>query len=181
MQWRNSSRRYGLVSILLHWGGALMVFGLFGLGLWMTGLEFHDSWYQRAPQLHLGLGVLLLLAMLLRLLWRLASPPPPALGSARQRRAAALVHGLLYLGLFALGLSGYLLVTADGRSLAVFGWFELPALLHGLPGQRGIAAAIHQWLAWGLIGLAGLHALAALRHHWVERDATLRRMFGHEG
>jgi len=182
MQWRNSARRYGLVSILLHWGVALAVFGLFGLGLWMVGLDYYSNWYRRAPELHKGIGILLLLAMLLRLLWRLASPPPPALASysPATRRGAALVHALLYLGLFALMLSGYLISTADGRAIEVFGWFAVPATLSGVDGQEDLAGVVHRWLAWGMVGLAALHALAALKHHFIDRDATLSRMLGRE-
>lgn len=180
MQWRNSARRYGLVSIFLHWGIALAVFALFGLGLWMVGLDYYSSWYRRAPELHKGIGILLLIAMLLRLVWRVISPPPPALASysAATRRGAALGHGLLYLGLFALMLSGYLISTADGRAIEVFGWFAVPATLSGLDGQEDIAGTVHLWLAWGLVGLAVLHALAALKHHFIDRDATLKRMLG---
>ena len=182
MQWRNSARRYGLVSILMHWGSALAVFGLFGLGLWMVGLDFYSSWYRRAPALHKGIGILLLLAMLLRLVWRFASPPPPALAShaASTRRGAPLMHGLLYLGLFALTLSGYLIATAEGRGIEVFGWFTVPAIVSGIADQEELAGGIHRWLAWGLVGLAVLHALAALKHHVIDRDATLRRMLGRE-
>ncbi len=182
MQWRNSARRYGLVSILLHWGVALAVFGLFGLGLWMVGLDYYSSWYRRAPELHKGIGILLFLAMLLRLLWRLVSPPPAALASysASTRRGAALVHGLLYLGLLVLMLSGYLISTADGRAIEVFGWFSVPATLSGVDGQEDLAGTVHRWLAWALVGLAVLHALAALKHHFIDRDATLSRMLGRE-
>lgn len=179
MQWRNSARRYGLFSILLHWGVALAVFGLFGLGLWMAELDLFDPWYRRAPALHQSVGVLLGLLVLLRLFWRLLSPPPAPLGaSAAARRAAALIHGLLYLGLGGVLLAGYLLATAEGRGIAVFGWFQLPAMLSGLARQEEFAGLVHRWLAWALVGLAVLHALAALKHHFVDRDATLRRMLG---
>jgi cytochrome b561 len=182
MHWRNSARRYGLFSILLHWGSALAVFGLFGLGLWMVGLDYYSSWYRRAPDLHKSVGMLLLLATLLRLLWRFASPPPPALSSysALTRKGAALMHGVLYLGLFALMFSGYLISTADGRGIEVFGWFTVPATLSGIDGQEDIAGVVHLWLAWGLIGMAALHALAALKHHFIDRDATLSQMLGRE-
>ena len=182
MQWRNSARRYGLVSILMHWGVALAVFGLFGLGLWMAGLDFYSSWYRRAPALHKGIGILLFLAMLLRLVWRFVSPPPPALasGEAATRRSATLMHGLLYLGLFVLMLSGYLIATAEGRGIEVFGWFTVPATVSGIANQEDLAGGVHRWLAWGLVGLAVLHALAALKHHVIDRDATLRRMLGRE-
>ena len=58
MQWRNTSARYGLVSVLLHWSVALVVFGLFGLGFWMVGLSYYDPWRQSAPDLHKSIGIL---------------------------------------------------------------------------------------------------------------------------
>jgi len=180
MQWRNSPHRFGLVSILLHWTVALTVFGLFGLGLWMRGLDYYSPWYRAAPDLHKGIGILLFLVMLLRLAWRLCSPPPAPLASHGPlvRRASKIGHGLLYLGLFALMSAGYLISTADGQPIEVFGGFQVPALLSGLPNQADVAGEVHEWLAWALVGLAILHALAALKHHFIDRDATLVRMLG---
>ena len=54
----------------------------------------------------------------------------------------------------------------------------MPATLTGLPQQEDIAGLIHEYLAWALVIFAALHALAALKHHFVDRDATLVRMFG---
>jgi len=180
MQWRNTSTRYGLLSRAIHWGSALAVFGLFGLGLWMTGLDYYSPWYRTAPDIHKGVGLLLLAALLLRLLWRGISPPPPAPDShtALTRRGAALGHGLLYLGLFVLMLSGYLISTADGRPISVFGLFSVPATLTGIAQQEDIAGAVHEYLAWGLVIFAVVHGLAALKHHFIDRDSTLLRMFG---
>ncbi|MOA52423.1 hypothetical protein D3C78_1757160 [compost metagenome] len=76
--------------------------------------------------------------------------------------------------------SGYLISTADGRGIEVFGWFTVPATLSGIDGQEDIAGVVHLWLAWGLIGMAALHALAALKHHFIDRDATLSQMLGRE-
>lgn len=180
MQWRNTPARYGLVSVVLHWLVALAVFGLFGLGLWMVELGYYDPWRQRAPELHKSIGIVLFALMLLRMLWRRLSPPPPALASHGRatRVASKLGHGLLYLGLFVLMISGYLISTADGRAIEVFGLFSVPATLTGLPQQEDIAGLIHEYLAWALVIFAALHALAALKHHFVDRDATLVRMFG---
>jgi cytochrome b561 len=75
-------------------------------------------------------------------------------------------------------LSGYLISTADGRPLQVFGGLAIPATLSGLEGQADIAGAVHLALASSLIGVASLHALAALKHHFWDRDGTLLRMFG---
>src|SRR5690606_41109935 len=75
-------------------------------------------------------------------------------------------------------LSGYRISTADGRPISVFGWFEMPALITGIPRQEDVASDVHFYAAWALIILAGLHALAALKHHFIDRDDALRRMFG---
>lgn len=180
MQWRNSSLRFGLVSVVLHWLVALTVFGMFGLGLWMRTLDYYSPWYRTAPDIHKSVGILLLLVMLLRLLWRFLSPPPAPLANhgPLTRLGGRAGHALLYLGLFALLVSGYLISTADGRPIEVFGWFQVPALITGIPDQEDLAGEIHEYLAWGLVGLAVVHALAALKHHFIDRDATLRRMLG---
>ena len=180
MQWRNSPDRYGITAMALHWLAALAVFGLFGLGLWMVELDYYSAWYRRAPALHKSIGLLLFALMLVRFGWRLLGPIPdalPAHGPAT-RLAARATHALLYALLFATMIAGYLISTADGRAIGVFGLFEVPALPFSFEGQEDTAGAVHLWLAWALITLAGVHALAALKHHFIDRDATLRRMLG---
>ncbi|WP_338921028.1 cytochrome b [Pseudomonas silesiensis] len=180
MQLRNSSSRYGWVSIFMHWSVALAVFGLFALGLWMVGLDYYSSWRKDAPDLHKSIGLVLLAVMLLRVLWRFISPPPPALQSYSRmtRIGASFGHGFLYLSLFVVMIAGYLISTADGVGIPVFGLFEVPALVSGLPDQADTAGVIHFYLAWVLVIFSGLHALAALKHHFIDRDATLTRMLG---
>ena len=180
MQWRNSSSHYGLVSILLHWLVALVVFGLFGLGYWMVGLDYYSGWYKTAPDLHKSIGLLLFAVMLVRVLWRWVSPAPASLPNHGRltRLGSKLGHGFLYLGLFVLMISGYLISTADGRGIEVFGLFEVPASLTSIPDQEEVAGLVHEYLAWALVIFAGVHALAALKHHVIDRDRTLLRMFG---
>ncbi|MDX9665718.1 cytochrome b [Pseudomonas sp. P5_152] len=180
MQLRNSSSRYGWVSIFMHWGVALVVVGLFALGLWMVGLDYYSTWRKDAPDLHKSIGLVLFAVMLLRVLWRLISPPPPTLASYDRltRIGAKLGHGFLYLSLFAVMIAGYLISTADGVGIPVFGLFEVPALISGLPDQADLAGVIHFYLAWALVIVSGLHALAALKHHFIDRDVTLARMLG---
>jgi cytochrome b561 len=180
MQWRNSPSHYGLVSILMHWLVAVVVFGLFGLGYWMVGLDYYSGWYKTAPDLHKSIGLVLFAVMLVRLLWRWLSPPPAALANHGRmtRLASTLGHGFLYLGLLLLMLSGYLISTADGRPIEVFGLFSVPATLTSIPNQEDVAGLVHEYLAWALVIFAGIHALAALKHHVIDRDRTLVRMFG---
>lgn len=180
MQWRNSSSHYGLVSIFMHWLVAVVVFGLSGLGYWMVGLDYYSSWRQTAPDLHKSIGLVLFAVMLARVLWRWFSPPPASLPNHGRmtRMASKLGHSFLYLGLFVLMISGYLISTADGRGIPVFGLFEVPASLTSIPDQEDVAGLVHEYLAWTLVVFAGVHALAALKHHFIDRDRTLTRMFG---
>lgn len=178
---KNTPNRYGLISISLHWLVAVTVIGLFALGLWMSELEYYDTWYQRAPDVHKGIGILLFLVMLLRVAWRAinSKPQPETNHAAWERRLAGIAHTLLYLLPFAVMIAGYLISTADGRPIDVFGLFEVPATLSGGENQEDIAGEAHELLAFTLIGLVVLHAGAALKHHFIDRDNTLKRMFGH--
>ncbi|MEA3277808.1 MAG: cytochrome b [Pseudomonadota bacterium] len=180
MVWRNTDNSYGLVAVLMHWLVAVATVGLFAIGLWMTNLTYYDPWYKRLPELHKGVGVLLFAAMLLRLAWRYLDPQPSPLAtlSALERAASAVTHVALYALLFSAILSGYLISTADGRPIDVFGLFQVPATLMGLPNQADIAGKIHFALAIATITLAAVHVLAALKHHFVDGDRTLLRMLG---
>lgn len=176
---KNSVIAYGLVSRALHWLSALTVFFLFGLGLYMVDLSYYDAWYKSAPDLHRSVGLCLLALTLFRMAWRWISPPPSPLGRhAWEVKIAHSAH-LILMGLLLLTmLAGYLISTADGRGVSVFGLFDLPALLPAEKGREDWAGTLHQIAAWSLIGLAVLHAAAAFKHHWIDRDETLRRMLG---
>lgn len=178
--WRNTETHYGLVAIGIHWLMALVIPGLFALGLWMVDLTYYDAWYKRAPEIHRGIGVLLFLTLVFRAFWRGLNPKPRPEHSlsAFERMAASGAHTALYLLLFAVMLSGYLISTADGRSIDVFGLFQVPATIAGLPNQADMSGQVHLILAIALVSLAGVHALAALKHHFIDRDRTLVRMFG---
>jgi cytochrome b561 len=175
---RNNLQGYGLPAILLHWLVALSVLGLFTLGLWMVDLTYYDAWYREAPAIHKGTGILLFLLMLVRVVWRLSNPRPadePDI-SLVERRLAHGAHVLLYVLIFAVMVSGYLISTADGRPIDVFGLFAVPALLSDMPNQADVAGDIHLYLAVSLVSLTGLHALGALKHHFIDHNRTLLKM-----
>lgn len=173
----NNQHQYGWVSIILHWTSAIAIFGLFALGLWMVELTYYDTWYHRAPALHKGIGIVVLGATVLRLLWRIAQPRPALLSAhAWENMLAHLGHTLLYLLLFVVLLSGYLIPSADGHPVAVFDWFELPPLMLLGENQEDIAGTIHRWTAYALILLATGHAAAAFKHHFFDHNDTLLRM-----
>lgn len=149
MQLKNTINGYGLISILLHWGIALTVFALLILGLWMVELNYYSPWYKAAPFWHKSIGITLAAVLIIRLIWRLGNPVPRSPAGHRRWEIglAHLVHGLLYLLLLAIVVSGYLISTAKGQGISVFGWFELPALISDLPQQADIAGKAHYWLA----------------------------------
>lgn len=159
---------------------ALTVYGMFALGLWMVTLGYYDVWYHQAPEIHKSIGTLLFIVMVVRVVWRFISPPPKPLASYSRltRISAVLAHIALYTVLFAILISGYLISTADGQAISVFGWFDVPASVTGLPQQADTAGTIHLYLAWAVVVLSVLHALAALKHHFIDRDVTLKRMLG---
>lgn len=173
---KNTRFSYGWISIAIHWITALLVAGLFILGYWMLTLGYYDSWYRLGPWWHKSVGLTLLALTVFRLIWSLLTPKPKALGTPLEKVGARLGHALIYGLLFVTMVSGYLISTADGRGISVFDWFEVPALITGIPQQEDIAGVIHWYAALALIIVAVGHGLAAIKHHVVNRDSTLRRM-----
>ena len=180
MHWKNNQSQFGTIAITLHWLVPLPVFILFALGWWMTDLDYYDSWYKTAPWWHKSIGVVLFITVLLRLFWRFITPPPQPLNQHKpwEIKIAHIAHTLLYVLLFTTMLSGYLISTADNRAIDVFGWFSIPATITTIPDQEDIAGEIHFIVASTLIGLAVLHAAAALKHHYIDKDHSLKRMLG---
>ncbi|MDX8412724.1 MAG: cytochrome b [Mariprofundales bacterium] len=175
---RNSTQQYGWLAITLHWLMAPLVVAMFLLGWWMTSLDYYHSWYHAAPELHKSIGILLLLTLLIRLAWRLSNPRPQLMGKAWEQIIALLVHRLHYLLLLVVMISGYLLPTADGVGISLFGWFTLPATLQLDRAISDTIGTVHLYAAWAAMALIALHAAAALKHHFVDRDTTLLRILG---
>lgn len=171
------AEKYSLLAKLVHWLSALAVFALFASGVWMVELNYYHAWYRRAPELHMSFGVLLFAITLVRLWLRRSAPAP--LGTPTMQLLAHWAHRCLILLVLVIPITGYLIVTADERSLMVFDWFALPSLGEFVDQQEDVAGEIHEILAYSLIGLAVLHALAALKHHFVDKDNTLKRMISH--
>ncbi len=176
----NTTDRFGLVAIILHWVIALSVFGLFGMGWYMIDLSYYDKLKYTLPAIHKGIGILLIFVFGFWVIWKMINlAPKPVEGSSRFEIIASRLAHLGLAGLLAVILvTGYLIPTAKGMGISVFGWFELPATITSIPQQEDITGLIHKYLAYTIIGLALLHAGAALKHHIINKDDTLRRMLG---
>ncbi len=161
----------------MHWMQATGVLFMFGLGLYMVDLTYYDPWYKGSLELHKSLGILLVFVWGGLLSWRFLNPrPKPEPAPAHELLAARVMHWALYLVVAAMLITGYLISTADGRSISVFSLFEVPALPYAFENQETVVGNIHRIIAWSLIGLVSVHFLAALKHHFIDQDNTLRRM-----
>ena len=172
----NTPNRFGLLARCLHWFIAILTLGLIGMGWWMMDLGYYDPWYYASRQWHEALGLLVWLLGLFFACGHLVNRPPKSLTVKRAEKVASqIAHKLLYLSLLALPVAGYLIETADGKALELFGLVTLPAVTDGGERVRDAAAAIHTYGAYGLLGLVGIHAAGAVKHHLVDRDRTLMR------
>ena len=177
MALKNTIDRWGPISQLLHWTIVLLILGQGTVGLVMTEMRNSPDKIQTYA-LHKSFGLTILTLVAVRLLWRwYAGTPRPVPGTPSwQERIASLTHVGLYVLLFAIPISGWVLNSAAGFPLQWFGLFNLPAITGKDHGLHELAEDVHEWLFWTLIALALLHAAAAFYHHLFQHDATLARM-----
>lgn len=167
---------YTRTAVAFHWIAAAALLGAFAVGVYMVGLPFSPA-RLKLYNWHKWAGVSILMLSVLRLLWRLRHRPPPDLPAPLwQRGLAHATHGLLYLLFVAVPLMGWAYSSAAGFPIVWFGVWPLP---DWVPKDAALAEALKPWhgrLAWALAVLVGLHVLAALKHHFVDRDGLLLRM-----
>jgi len=174
---KNSRKSYGWISIAVHWLMAIAIFFIFGLGLYMVELTYYDAWYKGSLDLHKSLGMVLLGLLLFRILWHAINIKPAELAGPKwEQHAAHWMHRGLYLGMLLLMVSGYLISTADGRAIVIFDLLHAPALPWAIENQEDIAGQVHAILSWLLLAMTTAHALAAIKHHFINKDGGLTRM-----
>jgi cytochrome b561 len=170
--------RYTKPAILLHWLIALLIIAAFSLGLTMVDIPGLTPTKLKYFSWHKWLGVTVLAFACLRLLWRLthAAPAYPQHMPQWQQQAAHGLHGLLYLLMFAIPVSGYLYSLAAGVPVVYLGLFPLPVFMAPNPELKPLLKFAHYWLNMALLAAFCLHVLAALKHHFIDRDGILKRM-----
>jgi cytochrome b561 len=143
----------------------------------MVDLDYYHDWYHKAPALHVSLGLIVLLLMLVRVIWRVANPTPIELAAKpAQNMAAKLVKLGLYGFTFVVLITGYLVTTAEGQPAKMFDLIKFPVLTELSSQNVDLAGEIHEYLAWGIVLLVVFHIAGALFHHFIVRDRTLVRM-----
>lgn len=177
MTWRNGTNRYGSLAIALHWFMLLQIAAVYAC---IELREFFPKGSDPREALkawHFMLGLSVFALVWLRLAARLGGPTPriepePA---RWQQRLARLMHLALYLLMIAMPIGGWLMLSAGGKPIPFFG-LQLPPLIGEDKQLAGLIKEIHE--IGGTVGyfLIGLHAAAALFHHYVARDNTVMRM-----
>jgi len=173
---QNLPWRYSRTAIALHWVLALLLTAMVALGWYMMSIEREpgSGWYF---DLHKSIGVLVLLLVVARLIWRLRNPPQPlpAAMPGWQIMLARGIHVLLYLLMLLIPISGYLGASWSKSGVQVFG---LATPHWALPDHDKAEQffAIHALLIWGLVAVVSLHILAALKHLLLDKDNVFQRM-----
>lgn len=180
MELRNTESQYGAVAMLLHWLIAFLIIGLIIMGLYMESLP--DVGFNSNKiiliLLHKQLGIMTLSLVIVRIVWRFINMSPRLAETIPewQQNSAHLMHFILYLFMFALPISGWLMTSAAGIPVSLLGLFDLPNLVPINEYQMQFYILVHSYLAYVLIFFILAHATAALTHHFFDKDDTLKKM-----
>lgn len=180
MKLLNTTTSYGLLAVFLHWVMAIIIIALFFLGDYMVGLGYYDQLYHQAPWWHKSIGISLFLLLLTRIMVKLSSTSPKPLATYKswEISLAKITHLSFYFLLLIICASGYLIATAKGVGIEVFSGFKIPAIMTLTESQTDLSGDIHRVSSTILIALLILHIAASIKHHFIDRDATLTRMLG---
>lgn len=176
MALRNDPQHFGLVSRIIHWAMALLIIAMLLLGTRISTMEpgLSNLWLYGA---HKTGGFIALTLILLRLIWHGYSPPPAPLGPAQvwTNRAARAAHGMIYLLLLAIPLTGWIASSATGLDILILDRWTVPPIATVSPAWEYWGFALHGALTKALMAVLVLHVLGAARRGWAG-DGTMRRM-----
>jgi len=171
-----TSAAYTKTAVALHWLIAVLIIGAFALGWIMTDMAVSPL-KLRMFNWHKWVGVSVLLLAIVRSVWRLTHPAPPFLPMpAWQKFAAHALHFALYVLMFLQPLSGWIYSNAAGYPIVYLGLIPLPTLVAKDKALADVMMERHELIGWILLACIVLHVLAGLKHQFVDRDGTLRRM-----
>jgi cytochrome b561 len=171
-------QRYTTAAIVLHWLIALLIVCGFALGVTMVDIPGITPTKLKYFSWHKWIGVTVLGLACARLLWRLthAAPTYPDSMPAWQQKSAGVLHGVLYVLIFAVPISGYFYSLAAGVPVVYLGKIPLPVLIEANDTLKPILKQVHYALNMTLLTAVCLHVGAALKHHFIDRDGVLQRM-----
>ncbi|MBB6093418.1 cytochrome b561 [Povalibacter uvarum] len=177
MQIRNTAVRYGVAAQLFHWSIVVLIITQVILAEKADGLPLGPAKIAVLAQ-HKSVGMTIFMLAVVRLLWRFVNPVPPLPSGmpAWQRVAAHISHGALYALILITPLFGWLMSSARNFPVSWFGVFTFPDLVQPDKARYEFFHGAHELVAKTLVVIAIVHALAALKHQFLDRDGLLRRM-----
>ncbi len=169
---------FGTVARLFHWVIALMVVVQIPAGIAMTS-EPLFSVADPLFILHKGMGTVLLVLVVARVLWRITHRPPPFpdFMPTLEQRIASATHVAIYVLLLVMAVSGYVRTIGDGFPIELLDALGIPPLIPPMPEVAGVMLVVHQFAVIGLIALVAVHVGAVLRHQLIDRNPVLARMW----
>ncbi|MGQ0526804.1 MAG: cytochrome b/b6 domain-containing protein [Alphaproteobacteria bacterium] len=174
---KNTQGAYGLVARSFHWITALIILGLLSVGFYMADMDVSPDKF-KLYWLHKSFGILVLILVAGRILWRISNPKVEHLATHKtwERHLADAAHVFLYLLIIAMPLSGWLMSSAGDFPAEFFGFFSLPVIVPKNESLFHIFRDTHEIFALLIIAVIDLHVAGALKHHFIDRDGTLQRM-----
>jgi cytochrome b561 len=181
----NTENSYGLVSRGLHGIMLLLILGMIGVGIYMTGLDKSDEMRRTLYNMHKATGVVVFMLAMVRVVWLKFSPAPklPIGLTNWEKILTTIVKSLMYLLMLAIPVTGFLMSVAKGYAVSFYGLFNLPLLISKNEGLGDLMSAIHGPLAMFLVFLVVLHVAGSLKHRFLDTGPDLdvmKRMFGRD-
>jgi cytochrome b561 len=174
---KNTSQQWGWLSKVLHWLTALIIFLQIPLGFYAESLRLSPLKMDMFVW-HKSLGMLVFLLLVIRLLWRIKGTIPQSLSaSGAQKCISQAAHWLLYGLMAVLPISGWIISSAANIPIKLFWLIPLPAIVGPDESLKSVAAELHHLSVLVLVAVLILHIGAALRHHLLMQDNTMRRMW----
>jgi len=176
---RNTQENYGSLTIGLHWLMAAMILGLIIVGFLMELMGKGPN-KDLLVNLHKATGLMVLIVGLFRWYWTISSQKTAHIQGLSKTEVGAshAVKWLLMLLLLAMPISGLLMSMFHGYGVNVYGLFEIPSLVSKNKTVGGLFGRIHGVGAYLISAIVVIHILAAIRHHFIKKDDTLKRMLG---
>jgi cytochrome b561 len=179
----NSENYYGLISRVIHGVMIILIIGMIGVGIYMTGLDKTDEMRRTLYGLHKSTGVIVLVLAFIRVAWLRISPAPklPMGLELWEKWLTTIIKSLMYLLMLAIPLSGALMSNAKGYPVSFYGLFDLPMMVQKNESLGEFMHVVHGPLAFVLAILIILHVAGALKHRFLDTGPdidVMKRMFG---
>ncbi|CAC9554073.1 Cytochrome B561 [uncultured Gammaproteobacteria bacterium] len=180
---RDTKEKLSTLTITLHWIVGLSVIILAVIGVYMS----ENKAFELYP-IHKSIGVLTFAFIVARIYWRFINGwlEPVSTYKAIEHNLARIIHWVLIIAIVVMPISGFIMSGAGGHGVSVFGLEIIaaqfdPIAKEAIPHNAmlaGFMAEVHGIAGWTMIVAIFLHFFGALKHHFIDKDNTLKRMLG---